>query len=108
MPRSGAVTLSDLIAPTLTLVCKPCGRKGVHSLARLHIKHGDTRLTDLRSFLTADCPQRARKSIDAQCQAAFDPPPETSRERPRWLDRRLIGRNCPSPGALRLLSRGAE
>jgi len=29
MPRSGAVTLSDLIDPTLTLVCKPCARKGV-------------------------------------------------------------------------------
>ena len=47
-------------------------------------KHGDARLTDLRGFLTADCPQRTRKSIDAQCQAVFDPPPETRRERPTW------------------------
>jgi hypothetical protein len=44
----------------------------------------DARLTDLREFLTADCPQRARKSIDSQCQAAFDPPPETRREKPTW------------------------
>jgi len=30
-------------------------------------------MTDLRDFLTADRPQRARKSIDAQRQAMFDP-----------------------------------
>jgi hypothetical protein len=35
MPRQGAVTLSDLIAPTLTLDCEPCSRKGVYSVARL-------------------------------------------------------------------------
>ena len=84
MPRSGAVVLSDLIAPTLTLVCALCDRRGVYSVARLQAKHGDARLTDLRSFLTADCPERARKSIHAQCQAVFDPPPETRRERPTW------------------------
>jgi hypothetical protein len=72
MPRQGAVSLSDLISPTLTLVCGKCGRKGVYSVARLQAKH-----TDLRGFLTADYPERARKSIDAQCQAAFDPVPET-------------------------------
>jgi len=84
MPRSGAVTLSDLMDPALTLVCARCQRKGRYSVARLMSKHGDARLTDLRTFLTADCPQRARKSIDAQCQAVFDPPPETRRERPTW------------------------
>jgi hypothetical protein len=84
MPREGAVTLSDLVAPTLTLDCAPCGRKGVYSVARLQAKHGDARLTDLRAFLTADCPKRARRSIHAQCQAVFDPPPETKRERPTW------------------------
>jgi hypothetical protein len=84
MPRQGAITLSDLIAPTLTLVCGPCDRKGVCSVARLQAKHGDARLTDLRTFLTADCPQRAKSSIHAQCKAIFDPPPETRRERPTW------------------------
>jgi hypothetical protein len=41
--------------------------------APLIAKHGDVRMTDLRGFLTADRPQRARKSIDAQRQAVFDP-----------------------------------
>jgi hypothetical protein len=45
-------------------------------------KYGDARVADLRSFLTADCPKRAKRSIDAQCEAKFDPPPETRRERP--------------------------
>jgi hypothetical protein len=84
MPHQGAVTLSDLIAPTLTLVCAQCGRRGVYSVARLQAKHGDAGLTDLRSFMTADCPERARASIHAQCKAIFDPPPETRRERPTW------------------------
>ena len=56
--------LSDLIAPRLTLVCARCERRGVYSVARLMAKHGDARLTDLRSFLTADCPKRAKRSID--------------------------------------------
>jgi hypothetical protein len=47
MPRQGAVTLSDLIAPILTLICARCERKGVYSVARLTAKHGDVRLTDL-------------------------------------------------------------
>jgi hypothetical protein len=84
MPRQGAVTLSDLIAPRLTLVCAQCDRRGVYSVVRLLAKHGDARLTDLRSFLTADCPKRASFSIHAQCEAKFDPPPETRRERPTW------------------------
>jgi hypothetical protein len=48
-----ALSLSDLIAPTLTLDCEQA-------------KHGDARLTDLRAFLTADCPNRAKP---------FDPRP---------------------------------
>jgi len=81
MPRQGAVTLSDLIDPRLTLVCTRCERRGVYSVARLMAKHGDARLTDLRSFLTADCPKREMRSIHAQCEALFDPAPETRRER---------------------------
>jgi hypothetical protein len=61
MPRQGAVVLSDLIAPTLTLDCEPCGRRDVCSVARLQAKHGDARLTELRAFLTADCPKRAKR-----------------------------------------------
>jgi hypothetical protein len=83
MPRSGAVILSDLIAPTLTLVCGQCGRKGVYSVARLQTKHGDARLTDLRRFLTADCAKHNDFQGMDRCKALFDPPPETKRERPR-------------------------
>jgi hypothetical protein len=74
MPREGAVTLSHLLAPTLTLDCGPCGRKGVYSVARLQAKHGDARLTNLRAFLTADCQNRVKRSIHAQRRAVFDPP----------------------------------
>jgi hypothetical protein len=92
MPREGAVTLSDLIAPTLTLDCKPCGRKGVYSVARLQVKHGDARLTDLRTFLTANCPNRAKRSIHAQCAAKYDPSPVRSGRRRREVayDRTLV------------------
>ena len=70
MPRSGAVTLSDLIDPTLTLVCKPCGRRGVYSVARLRAKHGDAKLPDLRRFLTNDCPKHQSVDVANRCQAA--------------------------------------
>jgi hypothetical protein len=84
MPRSGAVTLSDVLDQTLTLVCKPCGRKGVFSVARLQAKHGDAKLPDLRRFLSKDCPKHlAVEGVD-RCQALFDPTPETRRERPTW------------------------
>jgi hypothetical protein len=43
MPRQGDVTLSDLIAPTLTLFCARCERRGIYSVARLMAKHGDAR-----------------------------------------------------------------
>jgi hypothetical protein len=65
-------------------MCARCQRKGRYSVAGLISKHGDARLTDLRDFLTAGRPRRARKSIDAQCQAVFDPLPETKREKPKW------------------------
>jgi hypothetical protein len=84
MPRSGSVVLSDLIGPMLTLRCAACDRRGIYNVAKLQAKHGDAKLTDLRDFLTADCPLRARKSIDTQCQAIFNPPPQTRRERPTW------------------------
>jgi hypothetical protein len=78
-------------------VCQPealeVGRKGltnrVRAERRLHVarlknKYGDARLTDLRNFLTIDCPNRAIRSIHAQCEAKYDPPPETKRELPTW------------------------
>jgi hypothetical protein len=84
VPRGGTVTLSDVISPTLTLACKPCARKGVYSVARLQAKHGDAKLPDLRRFLSNDCPKHQSTDVANRCQALFDPPLETSRERPTW------------------------
>lgn len=47
MPRDGAVVLSDLRNPTLSIVCEPCGRPGTYNVARLMEQHGDAKLTDL-------------------------------------------------------------
>lgn len=73
MARGGATTLSDLVSPTLTLACTPCGRRGVYSVARLKTKHGDARLTDLRSFLTAGCPKHVTHENMSRCAASFEP-----------------------------------
>jgi hypothetical protein len=70
MPRSGAVTLSDVIDPTLTLVCKPCGRRGVYSVARLQAKHGDAKLPDLRAFLSEASIDRRRQSMPGALRSA--------------------------------------
>ncbi len=51
MPRDGAVVLSDLRNPTLSIVCEPCGRRGAYSVARLMERHGDAKLTDLLQTL---------------------------------------------------------
>jgi hypothetical protein len=84
MSRSGAVTLSDVISPTLTLSCKACARRGVYSVARLQAKHGDANLPDLRRFLSNDCPKHQSTDVTNRCQALFDPQPELRRERPTW------------------------
>ena len=35
MPRDGSLVLSDVRAPTLTIVCEPCGRRGRYNVDRL-------------------------------------------------------------------------
>jgi hypothetical protein len=59
MPREGALVLSDLRNPTLSIVCEPCGRRRAYNMARL--------LTDLLQAL-ANCPKGARPAptIDAR------------------------------------------
>jgi hypothetical protein len=47
MPRDGAVVLSDLRYPTLSIVCEPCDRRRVYKVAQLMEQHGDAKLTDL-------------------------------------------------------------
>ena len=48
MSRDGSISLTDVREPTLPLVCEPCGRRGVYSVARLMDQHGgDAKLIDL-------------------------------------------------------------
>jgi hypothetical protein len=46
MPRDGSLVLSDVRAPTLTIVCEPCARRGTYNVARLKEQHGDAKLRD--------------------------------------------------------------
>ena len=71
MPRDGALTLSDLRGPTLSIVCEPCGRRETYNLARLMERHGDAKLTDLLQAL-ANCPKARSVSIQDRCRAVFE------------------------------------
>jgi hypothetical protein len=62
MPRDGAVVLSDLRSPTLSILCEPCSRRGSYNVARLMAQRGDARLTDLLQTL-ANCPKARSASI---------------------------------------------
>ena len=70
MPRDGAVVLSDLRNPTLSIVCEPCGRRGTYNVARLMEQHGDAKLTDLLQTL-ANCPKARSASIHDRCKARY-------------------------------------
>jgi hypothetical protein len=73
MPRDGAVVLSDLRNPTLSIVCEPCGRRGTYNVARLIEQHRDAKLTDLLQTL-ANCPKARSASIHDRCKAVFGQP----------------------------------
>jgi hypothetical protein len=69
MPRDGSLTLSEVRAPTLTIICEPWGRRGRYNFERLIAKYGaDTKLTDLLPRL-ADYPRRARSASTTGCKA---------------------------------------
>ena len=70
MPRDGALVLSDLRQPTLSIVCEPCGRRGRYSVAKLMEEHGDAKLTDLLRTL-ANCPKAQSASIHDRCKAVY-------------------------------------
>jgi hypothetical protein len=71
MPRDGALTLSDVRSPSLSIVCEPCGRRGRYNVAKFMEEHGDAKLTDLLVTL-ADC-QRARSaSVYDRCKAGYE------------------------------------
>jgi hypothetical protein len=73
MPRDGAVTLSDLQAPFLHVVCEPCRRRGSYAVARLIAQRGAAKLTDLLPAL-ANCSRvtKSAASIYDRCKAGFD------------------------------------
>jgi hypothetical protein len=71
MPRDGALALSDLRRPTLSIVCEPCGRRETYYKARLMERHGNAKLTDLLQTL-ANCPKVRSASIHDRCRAVFE------------------------------------
>ena len=71
MPRDGAMTLADVRAPTIGIVCAPCGRRGRYSVDRLMAEHGDAKLTDLLAVL-ADCPEARSVSVHDRCKAVYE------------------------------------
>lgn len=71
MPRDGAFILSDVLGPTLSIVCEPCGRRGTYNVVRLMEQHGDAKLTDLLQTL-AHCPKTRSASIHDRCKAVFE------------------------------------
>ena len=71
MPRDGSVTLSDVDAPFLNVVCAPCGRRGRYAVAGLMAKHGDAKLTDLLLDL-AQCEKARSLSIHDRCKAIYE------------------------------------
>ena len=73
MPSDGAITLTDLQAPFLRVVCEPCGRRGSYAVARLIAERGDAKLTDLLPAL-ANCSRTTSSaaSIYDRCKAGFE------------------------------------
>jgi hypothetical protein len=71
MPDDGSLILSDIRAPTLAIVCEPCGRRGRYHVDRLMAEHGDAKLTDLLLTL-ADCPKARSVSVHDRCKAVYE------------------------------------
>jgi hypothetical protein len=70
MPKD-AFTLSDVRAPTLTVVCQPCGRRGQYNVERLMAKHGDAKILYVLSELT-NCPKVHSTNIYDRCKARYE------------------------------------
>ena len=71
MPRDGALVLSDVRSPTLSIVCEPCGLHRTYKVERLMERHGDAKLTDLLQTL-ANCQKARSASIHDRCKAVFE------------------------------------
>jgi hypothetical protein len=63
--------LSDVRAPTLTIVCEPCGRRGQYNVERLMAKHGDAKILYLLAELTS-CPKAQSTNIYDRCKARYE------------------------------------
>lgn len=64
-------TLGDLTVPTVTIVCPPCRRRGVLSVARLIERLGAEMLLPAVLFhVASDCPKRQEPL--PWCQAVYD------------------------------------
>jgi hypothetical protein len=73
MPREGALILSEVRGPVLSVVCEPCGRRERYDVERLMRQYGwDAKLTDLLARLTADCSKRGSVSIHDRCSAVYE------------------------------------
>jgi hypothetical protein len=71
MPRHGALTLSDVDAPTLAIVCDLCARHGRYSVERLMRKYGDAELAELLPTLVS-CPKARAASVYDRCRAVYE------------------------------------
>jgi hypothetical protein len=70
MPKD-AFTLSDVLEPTLTIACQPCGRRGRYSVARQMKKYGDAKILYLLPELTK-CPKAESANIYDRCKARYE------------------------------------
>jgi len=74
MARTGAVTLTDVLEPVLTIVCEPCARRGLYSVRSLLNKHGNAKLLDILTCLSRECPKQGNPHSATQCKARFEFP----------------------------------
>jgi hypothetical protein len=73
MPRDGALILSEVRVPVLSVVCEPCGRRERYDVERLTRQNGRAaKLTDLLPALVADCPKRGSVGVSDRCRAVFE------------------------------------
>ena len=76
--NGGALVLSEVRVPVLTVVCEPCGRRERYDVERLTREYGwDAKLADLLPTLVAACPKRrysrkASVSVYDSCKAVFE------------------------------------
>ena len=71
MARKDYLLLSDVRAPTPTIVCEPCGRRGCYRVERLIARYCDLGLPEFKTTIAA-CPKTQAFSIYDRCKAKFE------------------------------------